>query len=113
MKCDSARAGPGMPFPAKNPSSARHACCQCDRAPSFQGQLRATAAEDSFYLQAEACGNHLGDMVWALKNCAHQRGATQAQLTLLAIDPSSSAGATLPRNTAAGGFAFSSIALIP
>lgn len=104
-----------MTLPANPiPPSVRHACCQCDRAPSFQGQLRAmTAAEGSFYLQAEACGNHLGDMVWALKNCAHQRGATQAQLTLLAIDPSSSADAAPRRNTAAAGFAFSNIALIP
>jgi hypothetical protein len=82
-------AGLYMALPADwNPSSARHACCRRDRAPGFQGQLRAaTAADGLFYLQAEACGNHFGDLVWALHNCAHQRGATQARLTLPAVDP--------------------------
>jgi hypothetical protein len=98
-------AGLYMALPADwNPSSARHACCRRDRAPGFQGQLRAaTAADGLFYLQAEACGNHFGDLVWALHNCAHQRGATPGTTDLAGRRPPhrQQAQPSLRRNPAA------------
>jgi hypothetical protein len=52
-------------------------------------------------------------MACALKTSAYQRGATRAQLTLVAIDPAPAGHLAARRETAANGFAFSSIEVIP
>ena len=67
--------------------------CQADKScvglPRFQARL--DAARDSrrprIHKRAEACANHLGVMIVAMTTWAHEQDLTDAELTVLTIEP--------------------------
>lgn len=63
-----------------------HADGACGRPPRFQAYLDAADGTGPVHTSAEACSDHLGDMVQALTDWARGRHLTGAQLRLFAID---------------------------
>jgi hypothetical protein len=63
-----------------------HADGACGRPPRFQAYLDAADGTGPVHTSAEACSDHLGDMVQALTDWARRRRLTGAQLRLFAID---------------------------
>jgi hypothetical protein len=63
-----------------------HADGACGRPPRFQAYLDAADGTGPVHTSAEACSDHLGDMVQALTDWARGRRLTGAQLRLFAID---------------------------
>lgn len=59
------------------------ACC---RPPRFQAYLDAADGSGPVHRSAEACSDHLGDMVQALTTWARRRQLSDAQLRVFAID---------------------------
>lgn len=70
-------------------SSACRADSTCDRLPRFQAHL--DAAHDTqhprIHMSTEACASHLGTMVIAMATWAREQDLTNADLTILAIEP--------------------------
>jgi hypothetical protein len=70
-----------------------HADSSCARPPRFQARLEArpegTSGARPVRKNAEACADHLGEMVQALTRWARNRHLTDGHLTVLAIDPPS------------------------
>ncbi len=58
----------------------------CGRPPRFQAYLDAADGTGPVHRSAEACSDHLGDMVQTLTSWARARQLSDAQLRLFAID---------------------------
>jgi hypothetical protein len=63
-----------------------HADGACCRPPRFQAYLDAADGAGPVHKSAEACSDHLGDMVQALTDWARGHQLSGAQLRLFAID---------------------------
>ncbi len=72
--------------PHQMPVPTCHADGACGRPPRFQAYLDAADGTGPVHTSAEACSDHLGDMVQALTDWARGRHLTGAQLRLFAID---------------------------
>jgi len=74
------------PPPAPMPVHACHAGGACCQPPRFQAYLDAADGTGPVHTSAEACSDHLSDMVQALTDWARGRRLSGAQLRLFAID---------------------------
>ncbi len=63
-----------------------HADTACQHVPCFQVQLDASRPRLA-HRQANACAFHVTDIIEALRAWAGERGLTDGQLTILAIEP--------------------------
>ncbi len=79
-----------------------HADGACGRAPRFQAYLDAADGTGPVHRSAEACSDHLGDMVQALTSWARGRQLSDAQLRVFAIDRPDE-GSTPPGTGGQGG----------
>jgi hypothetical protein len=87
---------------------------RCGRVPRFQAQLEAEAQPWQVRRSADACADHLGDVVQALTDWARDHDLTTGQVTVLAVDPVAGARqAACPSTLSLTGFAFSTIPLGP
>jgi hypothetical protein len=87
---------------------------RCGRVPRFQAQLEAEAQPWQVRRSADACADHLGDVVQALTDWARDHDLTTGQVTVLAVDPAAGARqAACPGTPSLTGFAFSTIPLGP
>jgi hypothetical protein len=69
------------------------ACC---RPPRFQAHLDAADGTGPVHKSAEACSDHLGDMVQALTDWARGHRLSRAELRLFAIDRPGESSTSLP-----------------
>ena len=72
--------------PPPHPTHTCHADGACCRPPRFQAYLDAADGTGPVHTSAEACSDHLGDMVQELADWARGRRLSGAQLRLFAID---------------------------
>ncbi len=70
-------------------SSACRANSTCNRLPRFQAHLDAAqdAQHPPIHMRTEACASHLGVMVVAMTTWAREQDLTNADLTILTIEP--------------------------
>jgi hypothetical protein len=70
-------------------SSACQADRACTRLPRFQAYLDAArdARHPRIHRRTEACANHLGTMVVAMTSWAREQDLTNADLTILTVEP--------------------------
>lgn len=74
------------PPPRPMPVHTCHADGACCQPPRFQAYLDAADGTGSVHKSAEACSDHLGDMVQALTDWARGQRLSGAELRLFAID---------------------------
>lgn len=72
--------------PHTTQAHACHADAACGRPPRFQAYLDAADGTGPVQRSAEACSDHLGDMVQALTSWARGHDLSDAQLRVFAID---------------------------
>jgi hypothetical protein len=92
------------------------ASCQCGmhchHAVCFQAQLQTTDAGcQTIHAGRSACGYHLGDMVQQLAEVARERGVSNGEVTIMAVDSAVPPSPGHPGDPAAMGFPFSTIQL--
>jgi hypothetical protein len=98
-------------------SSACRANSTCDRLPRFQAHLDAVqnAQHPPIHMRTEACASHLGVMVVAMTTWAREQDLTNADLTILTIEPPARESYPGPQShrscTQTSGFVFSIIHL--
>jgi hypothetical protein len=88
------------PFP--HPMHACHADGACGRPPRFQAYLDAADGTGPVHESAEACSDHVGDMVQALTDWARGHQLSGAELRLFAIDRPGECSAPLDPGGQAG-----------
>lgn len=74
------------PHSLPSPVHTCHADGTCCRPPRFQAYLDAADRSGPVHKSAEACSDHLGDMVQALTDWARGHQLSGAELRLFAID---------------------------